>query len=171
MKRGGVWQSQLELRHNGPGGYRDLGLGWVTEAHPAMKVVRGTPIYAAKGPPDFLGVIGQPGATSRAVVFDAKSTEDDAWPFALLEHHQAQDLHAAMDRGALSFLAIKTRRGPYLLMWEHLEDRWWTWWQTYRKGDRKPVPKLDPDTEGYMYPIAHETDWLETMSQWGLWER
>lgn len=169
-RRGGNWEWQLELRHEGPGGYRDLGLAWVTKTAAGTKTAGGKTLFASKGPPDFIGFFDRP--RHQGVVFDAKSTELDAWPYDKLALHQAKDLQSAMGRGAIAFLAIQTATGEYLLPWEHFESRWWAWWQTYKKGDRKPIPHISgvDRSEGSMYPIEGGTDWLKTLIRWNIGE-
>lgn len=123
-----AWQAVLDAFHDD---YRRDSRAFVVRANPPVRVL-GRPgaggvfraTWAGDGPPDYLGMLAPDG---RAVVFDAKNTLDERWAFANLERHQARDLEAGMNRGAFSFLAIRTGLSSWVVPWDRLRESWWAW--------------------------------------------
>lgn len=113
-RRGRGWEARLKVWHDQ---YRRQGVAYVVQTSAPIKRVgeTGRPgddrfeaVFSSAGPPDFVGVarIGESGL-GRAVVFDAKETDESRWRTDRLLKHQAADLDAATRAGALAFVALR----------------------------------------------------------------
>lgn len=162
MKRGAGLEAALKARHQGPRGYRDLGLADVKKTSAPAEIVGGKLRFTEKGPPDFMGYLAPIG---RGVCFDAKSSEQQWWKFDKLEDHQARDLESAMQRGALSFLYVRTVHVEFVVTWAALQEDWWAWRAGYRKGARAALPGLDHMQNRCF--VVNEQDWLAVFREIG----
>ena len=78
-----------------------------------------------EGPPDYLAVCGP-----YTYLFEAKATQEAAWPLGMLEEHQAQQLTDAEKAGKhviAGVLVQISRVGIWWLPWRSLGPLWWRW--------------------------------------------
>jgi hypothetical protein len=158
------WEEVLVMQHDL---YREAGTAWVVKTNPSMRIVKGKPFFAAKAAPDFIGIIApgvlDPSCGPMMVVFDAKSTLEESWSYALLELHQAKDLESVMLKGGLAFLVIELPVGRFLAMWKDIRASWWVWLESYRPGSRAPMPRLFKND--LMFAIKDGTNWIHTLKR------
>jgi penicillin-binding protein-related factor A (putative recombinase) len=81
--------------------------------------------FTADGPPDFVVI-----ASGRTFIIEAKRCQQKRWGFQNLKDHQAAQLDAARDQGAVGvvlvrFVGIQSR--TVLLLWEELRNLWHPW--------------------------------------------
>lgn len=156
MRGGRAWEAVLEHWHQG---YRRDRLAWVAKAEPPVKMLsrkdgagRFTACFERMGPPDFVGILGPDG---RGVVFDAKDCTRARWPFSDLPAHQARDLEAAHDRGAVTFVALRLQGHAWVLPWPAVRDLYWRW--TDHGGE--PASLAVADLERLALPMG-DAGWL-----------
>ena len=78
-----------------------------------------------EGPPDYLAVCGP-----FTYIFEAKYTEDEAFPLGKLMQHQAQQLTDAERAGSnvISGVVVQIGRvGVWWISWRSLGPLWWRW--------------------------------------------
>ena len=104
-----------------------------------------------RGPVDFVGVL------DGGVAFwaDAKTSKQGRWQYSNLAPHQASQLEAAHDRGAVAGLLIRV--GPakaqraWWVSWGELRGDWWRW----KEHGGRPA-SWTPDDYGTPIPFTDE---------------
>lgn len=127
MIRGAAWERRLELAHDR---YRRDGLAVVFRTPPVVQMLgspdrqgRFTAHFRGYGPPDYVGIAAEVGA----VAFDAKSTSTERLRLSAIPAHQARDLEAVQLHGGISFIALSSAAGDWVLPWLLLGPLWWAW--------------------------------------------
>lgn len=134
--------------------YRRDAVAFIVQAHAKEGVKR--------GPLDFVGCLDG----GRALVADAKTANSGRWPFSSLELHQAQQLEAATDRGAVAGLLIRlgsaTTQRAWWVSWAELRDAWWRW----KDHGGRPA-SWTPDDCGTPIPFTEDglPDFLEALGE------
>lgn len=147
--RGAGWEALLDAQHTE---YRRDRRAVVHKTHPPAKLIRGRLVHTAKGAVDFIGCL----EGGRAVALDAKEGRGGRWPFSSLKRHQAVDLEAWTDRGALAGIALRLLAGAWWVPWSALGPLWWD------KDGRRSVDVAWLDEHTYAMDGA---DWLEAALQ------
>jgi len=146
-RRWAGWEAQIRAAADA---YRRDRRALIVQAHAREGV--------ARGPVDFVGVIDG----GVAFMADAKTSKGGRWPFSNLEPHQATQLEAATDRGAVAGLLIRVgspkARRAWWVSWAELRDAWWRW---HEHGGRPA--SWTPDDCGTPIPFTAEglPDFLE----------
>lgn len=133
----------------------------IFQAHPATKVLAGKAIRQ-KAPPDFFGVISDPGGAGIPVLFDAKSVQSVRFSLGNLQRHQAVALEAWQTNGGVAGLAIRLEFSnatveTFWADWRGLGGLWWDWHEK-RKGARASVDRAW--LHSYAKSLDGGTDWL-----------
>lgn len=76
-----------------------------------------------RGLVDFVGVL----ADGRGFFADAKTVDGSRWPLAGLADHQAKQLEASSQFGAVAGILLWCREGAFWLPWSRLGPRYWAW--------------------------------------------
>ena len=131
---GQTFETRLDWQHEQ---YRARGAAVHRNGPPVRPVKVGARVLfqtVGVGPPDYTVW-----ADGRCYVFDAKFTEDPAWPLSKLEEHQAKALDAitVASRGrTITGLVVGLSGGArvFWIDWPALSATWWRWFRTPRVG-------------------------------------
>ena len=148
MRKGELWERKLEAWHRQ---YLLAGTAIIHRCHPGVRQQGAKWWYESEGPPDFVGL-----AMGRHVCFDAKVTAlpSGKLPFKNIEAHQARAFNATIDLGGVTFLAVETVTGEWLVPWSRVREPYRAW------AGRQPGPSsCDPAAIGFRIPAAQ--GWLE----------
>lgn len=158
-----AWQAILDAAHRD---YSERAVASVWRQSPPVRVR--SPIrdgmfrasWAGDGPPDYIGVL----LGGRGVVFDAKDTVAERWPFADLVRHQARDLQAAHNRGAAAFLAVRTAHAAWVLPWAAFGPQWWAWFGADGRAAAGTASLSSDDLDRLGRRMPRPGDWLPVLA-------
>lgn len=144
MRRGETWERRLERRHDE---YRRDRRAVILRCHPEVRIVHraGAAVsgrLGADGPPDFLGVVCGSG---RAVAAEAKTTVKSYLPMAMIPRHQAMDLSAYDEAGALALVLASLGGTEWVLDWHVVGPTWWAGATAWRPNDPGGRAMIDAD--------------------------
>lgn len=151
--RGKGWEARLNHQHRE---YRKASRALIFQAHPEVKVIDGRTVRSP-GPPDYFGIIQSHGA----VLFDAKESKTDRWPFAKLKDHQAKALEAWVVNGGTAGIALRTKSGAYWVDWRLLGPIWWRW-----REEKGSPASVSWDWLAIHAAEMDGADWLSALLGW-----
>lgn len=159
--QGKAWERLLEAWCDR---YRVAGMLSWERGNPPVKVLsaigpdgRFRACWGGDGPPDFGGSFAPNG---RAFKFDAKDCDQNRWPLASLEHHQARDLDRADRVGALSFVALRLQGSCWVLPWASLSKPWSAWYATTGRAAAGTASLSVEDCDVLGWRMPEPGDWL-----------
>ena len=159
---GASWEKWLDALHRN---YRRRKVAVIYRSPPGIHIERNrggriTGRLTGKGPPDYTGTL----TGGHAIGFDAKSTRQTRWTLDNIKDHQAADLDAWEEAGAIGGIMLRFTSGGRSVMawlpWEALGPLWWRWKRGEAARGEASLTLTDISSIGITFG---QSGWLEAV--------
>ena len=161
-RQGARWEALVESRLAFLASHRRL--AWIRTPQPHRVVGHAhegvVVVFTGDGPPDYIIATG--GVTIAA---DAKSTTAERWSLSLLEDHQARSLDELSSHGVVGAIFLLLCGEAFVLPWQALRGRWWTWYATLGRADNGTASLSCADVAEMGWTMDAGGQWLDRLKE------